>query len=51
MSSLKKEYTDIKDKTHKVVHLVAAAEDKDRKEQVVEELLNALSGSGKRIPA
>ena len=51
MSNLKKEYTDIKDKTHKVVHFVAATEDKNRRERVVEELLNALSRSGKRIPA
>ena len=51
MSNLKNEYTDIKDKTHKVVHLVVATEDKSRKEQVVEELLNVLTRTGKRIPA
>ena len=51
MPDLKKEYTDIKNKTHKVVHFVAANADKKHKEQVVKELLAVLTRTGKRIPA
>ena len=51
MSNLKNEYTDIKDKKHKVVHFVVTNADKKHKEQVVEELLNVLTRTGKRIPA
>ena len=50
MSNLKKEYTDIKDKKHKVVHFVAD-EEKNCEEQIIEELLNALTRTGKHEPA
>ena len=51
MVNLKTEYTDIKDVKHNVVHLTVPADDKNSKEQIVEELLNALTRPGKRIPA
>lgn len=51
MDNLKKEYTDVKNKKHRVEHISASAEDKSNKEQIVEELIKALTRPGKRIPA
>lgn len=45
------EYTDIKDVKHNVEHLTVPADDKNNREQIVEELLNALTKPGKRISA
>lgn len=51
MTNLKAEYTDVKDVKHKVEHLIVSNEDKNDRERVVEELLHALTKSGKRISA
>lgn len=51
MSKLAKEYTDIKDIRHKVEHLVVSPDDKHSREQIVEELLCALTKQKKHIPA
>ena len=51
MANLKQEYTDIKDVTHKVEHLMASDKDDSSRERIVEELSNALTKSGKRVPA
>ena len=51
MINLKTEYTDVKDKKHKVEHHIVSDEDKNDKERVVEELFHALTKSGKRISA
>jgi len=51
MLKLKTEYTDVKDKKHKVEHLVVSDENKKERDQVVEELLLALTRPVKRIPA
>ena len=51
MTSLKTEYTDVKDNKHKVKHHTVSDQDESRKERVVEELLRALTRPGKRIPA
>ena len=43
MAVLTKEYTDSKKNTHKVEHIILSANDKNRKEQIVEELFRALT--------
>lgn len=51
MMNLTTEYTDIKDVKHNVQHLTVPTDDKNNREQIVEELLNALTKPGKRISA
>ena len=51
MANLKEEYTDIRDRTHSVEHVVVSAGDKADRERIVEELLYALTRTGKDIPA
>ena len=51
MDNLKKEYTDVKKNKHKVNHLSLSSEDKNSREQIVEELVKVLTRPGKRIPA
>lgn len=51
MVNLKTEYTDTKDVKHSVEHLTVLADDKNSRERIVEDLLNALTRQGKRIPS
>ena len=51
MANLKEEYTDTRDRTHKVEHILVPAEDKTARDRVVEELLQALARTGKKISA
>lgn len=51
MANLMETYTDTKDRTHKVEHVLVTAEDKATKERIVEELFQALTRTGKKIPA
>ena len=51
MANLKTEYIDVKDKKHQVEHLIVSDDEKDNRERIVEELLHALTKTGKRIPA
>jgi len=51
MADLKEEYTDIRDRIHKVEHTVVPMEDKAAKERIIEELFCALTRTGKKIPA
>ena len=51
MASLKEKYTDTKDRTHKVEHIIVPAEDKTARERIVDELLQALARTEKKIPA
>ena len=51
MSKLRTEYTDIKDIKHKVQHSTVDSDVQKNREQIVEELLNALSRKNKRISA
>ena len=51
MANLKEEYTDIRDRTHSVEHVVVSAEDKVDQERIMEELLYALTRTGRDIPA
>lgn len=50
MANLKEEYTDIRDRTHSVEHVVVSTGDKADQERIVEELLQALTRTGKRGP-
>ena len=57
MANLKKqrsaitEYTDVKDVRHKVEHIIVPAEDKNSKELIIEEILQALTRPNKRKTA
>lgn len=51
MDNLRTEYTDVRDVKHNVEHFTVPADDKNSKEQIVEELLNALTRTGKHTPA
>lgn len=51
MNNLKNEYIDIKDIRHKVEHLTVSNEDVGSRERIVNELLHALTRSGRRISA
>lgn len=42
MANLKEEYTDTKDRTHAVEHIVVPTDDKSNRERIVEELLYTL---------
>ena len=43
MAKLKEEYTDIRGRTHSVEHIVVSAGDKADQEQIIQELLYALT--------
>lgn len=51
MANLTETYTDTKDRTHKVEHILVSAEDRATRERIVEELFQALARTGKKIPA
>ncbi len=51
MANLKEEYTDTRDRTHRVEHIVMPADDKDSRERIVEDLFQALVRTGKKVPA
>ena len=51
MANLKKEYTDIRDQTHTVEHIVVPTKDKTTREEIVEELFDTLTRTGKKISA
>ena len=51
MADLTKEYTDIKDIKHKVEHQLVLADDNNNTERILAELLNALTRSGRHVPA
>jgi hypothetical protein len=42
------EYTDIKNVKHKVEHVIASGKDSDSREQLVEQVFNALTRPSKR---
>lgn len=43
MTQLKEKYTDIKNHTHRVEHLLSPAQEENRRERIVQELLLALT--------
>lgn len=49
MANLKQEYIDIKDIKHHVEHLSLSVKSDDSREQLVEDLLRALTKSGKYL--
>ena len=49
MADLAKEYTDTKDVKHKVEHFVLSADNKNSREQILEELFHALAKPRKHI--
>ncbi len=51
MAALITEYTDTKDVTHKVEHIVVSTDDKNGREQLLEELFRALAKPRKHILA
>ena len=51
MAHLKREYTDIKNIKHNVEHITLSTDDKNNKEQIIEELFYVLTKSDRRIPA
>ena len=51
MAKLKEEYTDIRDRTHSVEHVVVSTGDRFDRERLMEELLYALTRTGRDIPA
>jgi len=51
MVNLKEEYTDTRDRTHRVEHTVVPTDDKNSRERIVEELFQALAKTGKKISA
>ncbi|MCI8649907.1 MAG: hypothetical protein HFG20_07305 [Anaerotruncus sp.] len=50
MANLKGEYTDIRNRTHMVEHILIPAENKEAKEQMLEELLDMLKELGEKSP-
>lgn len=51
MTTLTKEYTDLKDVRHNVEHLLAPTNDKRHREQLLDELFHALMKPKKHHPA
>lgn len=51
MANLRTEYTDTKDVKHSVEHLTVTEGDKKAREQILEELLIALTRKDKRLPS
>jgi len=50
MANLKEEYTDIKNRTHLVKHVIVQPEGEGNREHIMEELLHALTVTGKKLP-
>jgi len=51
MANLKEMYTDTKDRTHKVEHIVVLVDDEAAQERIIEELFQALTRTGNKVPA
>lgn len=51
MADLTKEYTDIRNRKHKVEHLTVLTEEENGRERVLDELFHVLSKTGRRKPA
>ncbi len=51
MAALKAEYTDTRNRTHKVEHILVPAEDETARERIIDELLQALARTGKELSA
>ena len=51
MLTLRTEYTDVKDVKHHVEHILAAGNERQSREQLIEELYTALTREYKKIPA
>ena len=51
MANLKEEYTDIKNIKHHVEHIILSTNDKNSKEQMIEELYYTLTKPNKHISA
>ena len=51
MANLKEEYTDIRERTHTVEHIILPVEDNTVREQIIEELHYALTKAEKETPA
>lgn len=51
MAILTKEYTDIRQNTHRVEHITLAEDSRNSKEQIVEELFRILTRQNRHIPA
>jgi len=51
MEKLKKEYTDIRNVKHKVEHMTVSDQEGGSRERIAQELLQALTRPGKRVPA
>lgn len=51
MANLRTEYTDVKDIKHIVEHLTVTENDKKAREQILEELLIALTRKDKLMPS
>ena len=51
MANLKKEYTDTRDRIHKVEHVLVPTEDKTARDHIIEELFQALIRTGEKISA
>ena len=51
MAQLKTEYTDVKDVTHRVEHVLVTEDDKKSREQFIEELYSALTQNDSRLSA
>ena len=51
MANLKEEYTDTRDRTHKVEHILVPTENKENRERIVKELFQVLARTGKKFPA
>lgn len=51
MANLKEEYTDIRGRRHPVEHIVLQDDDKTDREQIMEELLLALTRTDRETPA
>ena len=51
MAQLKTEYTDLKNVNHHVEHVIVPESDKKSREQIMEELFNALTGNHKWVSA
>lgn len=49
MAHLKREYTDIKNIKHNVEHITLSTDDKNNKEQIIEEIFYILAKSNKHI--
>lgn len=51
MAILTKEYTDIRQNTHKVEHITLTDDTRNSKEQIVEELFRILTRQNRHVPA